>query len=158
MTKIEVDDNDIQSKNSKIALMKSDPDDSKQKLLRLKKKKEEEKPFRYMLKPDLIRACKERRLPFIGTRAHLISALVREKAAAKAVPFSEEKSNTEEEVRGCLDKAKELSKRYPSKILSSRDHGDVSGSIWEKEKLLHKNQKRMIDKVDLQMMKKKRKK
>ena len=42
-----------------------------------------------MLKPDLVRAYKERKLPFIGTRAHLISALVRESAAENAVPGEE---------------------------------------------------------------------
>ena len=58
-----------------------------------------------MLKPDLIRACKERKLPFIGTRAHLISALVRESAAENAVPGEErrEKSNAEKKARGCPD-------------------------------------------------------
>lgn len=82
--------------------MKFNPDDSKGKS---KHKKKKEKTFKDMLKPDLIRACKERRLPFIGTREHLISALIRESKAENAVPGEErkEKCNAEKEARGCLD-------------------------------------------------------
>ena len=94
-----------------------------------------------MLKPDLIRACKERRLPFIGTRAQMISALIRESAAEKAVPGEErkEKCNAEREARGCLDE--ELPKRDQNKILASQDHEAGSGSILEEEKLLQKNER-----------------
>lgn len=151
--KIDPDDNDIKRKTQKIVLMKSDY--SKEKIS-LKKKKE--KTSKDMLKPDLIKACKERRLPFIGTRAHLISALVRESSAANAVPGGEEsreRCNAEKEARGCPDKG--LARRIPKKILASQDHDAGSGSILEEEKLLQKYQKGRGDKVDLQMKKKRKK-
>lgn len=73
---------------TKIALIKPDQDgdddnDKEGKLFSLKEKKE--KAFKDMLQPDLIKACKGKGLPFIGTRAHLILALVREAAAENAV-------------------------------------------------------------------------
>ena len=120
-----------------------------------------------MLKPNLIRAWKDKGLPFFGNRAHLKSALVKEATAEKrrkkAVPLPGEKCNAEKEMkemkaRGCPANANELPNRDQNKSLASRDLDDGRGSVQEKVKLLQKDQKRMGDKVDLQMMKRKRKK
>ena len=130
MMKAGNDDNNIEHKVQKIV--------SVDKKLSMFKKKKKVDPYKDMLKPDLIRACKEKGLPFIGTRAHLIVALVKE-------------------ARGCQENTKELPKEDLHKILPSVDHGDGSGSICEEEKLLQKDKKRMGENVDL-MMKKQRQK
>ena len=123
-------DNTIKHKVQKIVLI----DYNEEKLPRTKKGKKDN-PYKDMLKPDLIRACKETGLPFIGTRAHFIVALVKE-------------------ARGSQEDSKELPKEDLLKILPSMDHEDASGSICKEEKLLQKDQKRMEDKVDLLMTRK----
>ena len=120
-------------------------------------KKKKENSFKDMLKPDLIKACKEQGLPFIGTKARLLSALLsKEEEEKKEVDAAKEKMGA----KGCFEDMEETPKTDQSKTFASREHddGEREETILEEVMLLQKDPKRMGDKVDLQMMKKKRQK
>ena len=117
-------------------------------------KKKKEQGFKDMLKPDLIKACKEQGLPFIGTKINLMSALLKKKEENEADTAKEKKVK----VRRCF-KDMEDPEKDQTKILASQEHdeGEREETIREEAKLLQKDPKRMGDKVDLQKKKRKKK-